>query len=125
MSRVSGLIADLIAIALFALFARLAHQTDGLALTFEGWASTFWPFAIGVLLAWILVVTRLWDDTRLYPAGVWTWLITVVVGLVIWGIRNQAFPHWSFIIVASVASAVFMLGWRLITRFVIRRRRAA
>ena len=41
-------------------------------------------------------------------------VLTVVTGLVVWGIRNQAIPHWSFILVATSVSALLMLGWRAI-----------
>lgn len=100
---------DLVAIAAFALFARMAHQSDDMPFNFAGWASTVWPFALGVVLGWVIVLAGSRKDGN---RGVLVWLVTVVTGLVIWGIRNQALPHWSFVIVASVMSALLMLGWR-------------
>lgn len=100
---------DLVAIAAFALFARMAHQSDDMPFNFAGWASTVWPFALGVVLGWVVVLVGSHKDG---DRGVLVWLVTVVTGLVIWGIRNQALPHWSFVIVASVMSALLMLGWR-------------
>ncbi|RSZ64709.1 DUF3054 domain-containing protein [Corynebacterium hylobatis] len=124
MSRISALTADVVAIAAFALFARIAHQTDDMPLNFGGWLSTLWPFLLGVALSWVVIAAAKWDGARLVPAGVSAWLITVVVGLGIWTVRNGEFPHWSFILVATIMSALFMLGWRAIAGIVERRRRA-
>lgn len=119
---------DFLAIAIFALLARLAHQSDDMPFNFAGWASTVWPFAIGVALGWVIVEFGLRsknstaDGTNTNTTGhsPLIWLITVVTGLVIWGIRNQALPHWSFVIVACVMSALLMLGWRGIARLIAR-----
>lgn len=101
----SAIAADFVAIAVFALLARAAHQSEEMPFTFGGFLSTLWPFALGVTLGWLIV-----RENR----GGLIWLITVVTGLVIWGIRNQAVPHWSFVIVATVMSALLMLGWRFV-----------
>lgn len=113
---------DVIAIALFALFARMAHQSEEMPFNFAGWVSTLWPFLIGVVLSWVLILARRWDGARLVPAGVSAWILTVVVGLVIWSVRNGAVPHWSFIMVATLMSALLMLGWRASAKLVRRRR---
>jgi len=60
-------------------------------------------------------VTLGWLITRKNSGGI-IWIVTVVTGLVIWGIRNQSIPHWSFIIVATTMSALLMLGWRGVTK---------
>lgn len=111
---------DFLAIAVFALLARMAHQSDDMPFNLAGWASTVWPFAVGVALGWVIVEFGLRKNRPSEEAsavnatghGPLIWLITVVTGLVIWGIRNQALPHWSFVIVACVMSALLMLGWR-------------
>lgn len=108
-SRPSAIAADYVAIAVFALLARAAHQTDEMPFNFTGWLSTLWPFALGVTLGWLI--------TRENKGGL-IWIVTVVTGLVIWGIRNQAIPHWSFIVVATVMSALLMLGWRGVAKLV-------
>lgn len=103
---------DILAIALFALFARMAHQSEDMPLNFLGWLSTLWPFLIGLVLSWVLILALKWEGRRLVPAGVSAWIITVVVGLVIWSIRNGAIPHWSFIMVATIMSGILMFAWR-------------
>ncbi|QYH20518.1 DUF3054 domain-containing protein [Corynebacterium aquatimens] len=108
MSKPSAIAADYVAIAVFALLARAAHRSDDMPFTFTGWLSTLWPFALGVTLGWLIV--------RQNKGGI-IWAVTVITGLVIWGLRNQAVPHWSFVIVATVMSALLMLGWRAIAGF--------
>ena len=58
-----------------------------------------------------------WLITRENKGGL-IWIITVVTGLVIWGIRNGDVPHWSFIVVATAMSALLMLGWRGVAKLV-------
>ncbi|HZK32056.1 MAG TPA: DUF3054 domain-containing protein [Corynebacterium sp.] len=116
MSRTGAFLADVLAIAVFALLARMAHQSEEMPLTVSGWLSTLWPFLIGVAVAWVVIGAARWEGARLHPAGWVAWLIVVAVGLAIWGLRNQAIPHWSFIIVAAVMSVILMLGWRLVAQ---------
>ena len=108
-SKPYAIAADYVAIAVFALLARAAHQSDDMPFNFTGWLSTLWPFALGVTLGWLI--------TRENKGGL-IWIITVVTGLVIWGIRNGDVPHWSFIVVATTMSALLMLGWRGVAKLV-------
>lgn len=125
MSRTYAIIADIVAIALFALFARVAHQSEEMPLSFTGWLSTLWPFALGVLLAWVLVVAFKLNGAALFPGGVIIWVVTVITGLAIWAVRNGEMPHWSFILVASVSSALLMFAWRLVVRRKVARENVA
>lgn len=105
--------ADYVAIAAFALLARIAHQTEEMPLNFFGWLETFLPFAVGLGLAWL--ATR-------KDKGWLIWLITIVVGLIIWGFYRHKLPHYSFVIVASSMSALLMLGWRGAAKLILKRR---
>ena len=113
---------DTLAIAVFALLARIAHRSDDMPFTFTGWLSTLWPFLVGVALAWVIVTlsSKKSGENNGEGKGVLIWLITVSTGLIIWGIKNQQLPHWSFVVVASVMSALLMLGWRGIARLIKR-----
>lgn len=111
-SKTSSVITDVLAIALFALLARMAHQSEEMPFNFAGWLETLWPFLLGVALAWIVITLATWDGARLAPAGLSAWIITASTGLIIWGVKNGAVPHISFIIVAGVMSGLLMLGWR-------------
>ncbi|WP_151640755.1 DUF3054 domain-containing protein [Corynebacterium sp. 11A] len=105
---------DVLAIVLFALLARIAHQSDTMPLSAAGVADTAWPFLIGALLAWGVIYLAALEPWRIAPAGISVWLCSVIAGLGIWGLRHGALPHWSFIIVASLMSLVLLLGWRLV-----------
>lgn len=105
---------DIIAVLVFAVLARMAHGGLGLVAILD----TFWPFAIGALGGWLL--TRSKDQFAL-GSGAIVWLCTAIVGLAIWGLRHQAFPHWSFILVATIMSGLLLMGWRLIARAVTKK----
>lgn len=125
MKRSTALIVDVIAIAIFALLARIAHQTEDMPLNFAGWLSTWWPFLLGVLASWGLIAALKLDGHRVFPAGIMAWVVTLVVGLGIWSVRNGDIPHWSFVLVATVMSGLLMLGWRGIARLVQRQKQPA
>lgn len=116
MSKSTAAAADIASILAFALLARIAHNSPELPLSFVGWLDTAWPFVTGIILGWILDLAKKWEPSHVAPGGVAVWLVTVITGLGIWGIRHSAFPHWSFIIVASSMSALFLLGWRAIAK---------
>lgn len=121
-SPVSAFGADLAAVALFGLFARVAHQTAEMPLTFLGWLDTTWPFWVGCLLGWLVLWFALAGKATGHElrAGFPVWGATVFVGLLVWGIRHGAVPHWSFMIVASVMGAVLLFGWRGLRRVIVR-----
>ena len=116
-SALSAFGLDILAIVIFALLARLAHNNDS-GLTLTGWAHTAWPFLLGVIIVWGALWFNLLGARGGYEfsVGAIVWFVTVVTGLVIWSIRNSAVPHWSFILVATTMSAVLLFGWRGITR---------
>lgn len=116
MSSRAAFITDLVMILVFAFLARLAHNSPDLPFSLGGVLNTAWPFWLGVALAWAYLTYRRLPGAALSPAGVTVWLSAVVVGLLIWGIKHQSFPHWSFIIVASVTSAILLFGWRAFAR---------
>ncbi|NLZ57691.1 MAG: DUF3054 domain-containing protein [Corynebacterium sp.] len=119
MNRWLALLLDAISISLFALFARIAHQSDDMPLNFNGWLYTMLPFLAGVFIAYLIVVlpTKAPADS-IRPAGLSVWVIAVVVGLTVWGFNNGEVPHWSFMIVATTASAILVLGWRALYRVI-------
>ncbi|MDU0479135.1 DUF3054 domain-containing protein [Staphylococcus chromogenes] len=112
---------DITAIILFATFARLAHQTPDMPFGIRGIAETGWPFLIGILAAWAFFALRRTTLPASFTSGAVTWVCAVFAGLGTWAVRHGEIPHWSFIIVASVMSALLLFGWRLIHRVVFRR----
>ncbi|WJY71899.1 DUF3054 domain-containing protein [Corynebacterium auriscanis] len=123
-SPAPALLMDILGVALFALFARVAHQSEDMPLSVAGWLQTLWPFLIGTALGWLLLaITGKTARATSMGSGVIVWLCTVVAGLAIWGLRHGGVPHWSFMLVASIMGALLLLGWRVITG--MRARRAA
>ncbi|MFN7243268.1 MAG: DUF3054 domain-containing protein, partial [Dietzia cercidiphylli] len=57
-------------------------------------------------------------------SGVLVWVATLVGGMLIRGIGDGRVPHWSFMVVAAIATGVFLLGWRALRAAVSRRRSA-
>lgn len=121
MNRWTSLTIDAIAIGLFALFARVAHQSAEMPLNLHGWFFTWLPFLAGVFIAYLVIIlpAKLASE-RIRPAGLSVWAFTVVIGLTIWGFNNGAVPHWSFMIVATTASAILVLGWRALFKVISR-----
>ena len=50
------------------------------------------------------------------------WLSAIIGGMALWMLVNGRLPHWSFLIVATVMSALFFFGWRAIASFLSRSR---
>lgn len=102
-----ALLADLAAVALFAAVGRRSHA-EGLTVT--GVLETAWPFLAGTAVGWVAV--RGWRrPTALTPTGLAVWVATVVVGMLLRK-ATSAGTAFSFVVVASVATAVLLLGWR-------------
>lgn len=112
---------DAVLIVVFSTFGRGAHS-EGLGAA-QVWG-TAWPFLVGLVVGWlILLVARRAPGT--VGSGVVVWISSLVVGMVIRGIGDGRVPHWSFIIVAAVVTAVFLIGWRAIRAAVLRRKSPA
>lgn len=112
---------DVIAIFVFAVLARLAHNTESEPFGVFAVLDTWWPFLIGVFVGHILVSLTAKHPAHLAPGGLLVWALTAFTGLAIWSARNAAVPHWSFILVATLMSAVLLLGWRAIAPVVAKR----
>lgn len=103
---------DLLALLIFALLARLAHD-DGSGFSVLRWMDTAWPFMLGAVIVWgILLAAGTRAAGQALRTGAVVWLGSLIVGLGIWAIRNAAIPHWSFILVATLMSALLLFGWR-------------
>lgn len=102
-----ALAADVICVVVFASIGRRSHA-EGLNLT--GVAETAWPFLAGTGVGWLLA--RGWrNPAALAPTGVLVWVCTVVVGMLLRKATSQGVAP-SFVVVASLATALLLLGWR-------------
>jgi hypothetical protein len=118
MKRSSALaaLADVVAVLVFCTVGRRSHAEG---LTVAGVAETAWPFLVGTAVGWLLI--RAWRrPTAVVPTGLAVWLCTVVVGMLLRK-ATSAGVAVSFIVVASVATAVLLLGWRVAVAAVRRR----
>ena len=94
---------DIIALMLFAVAARLAHG----GLSFSTWVDAFWPWAVGALIGWVIILATKVQGK--WKEGGIVWLSTVVGGMALWMLVNGRLPHWSFLIVATVMSRTIFL----------------
>lgn len=112
-----SLAADLVCVVVFCTVGRRSHAEG---LTIAGIAETAWPFLTGTAVGWLLA--RGWQrPAALAPTGLVVWVATVVVGMLLRKLTSQG-TATSFIVVASVTTAVLLLGWRGIARALAGRR---
>ncbi len=110
---------DLICVVVFCTIGRRSHAEG---ITVAGVAETAWPFLTGTLVGWLL--SRGWQrPTALAPTGIAVWISTVVVGMVLRKLTSAGVAV-SFVVVASLVTAVLLLGWRAVLAG-IRRRQSA
>lgn len=107
---------DVLVVAVFTLVGRRTHDEP---LDPAGWWHTAWPFLVGLLLGWALVVlARRWWPTRVL-GGIPVWTTTVVVGMALRAITGQgtALP---FVVVATLFLGATLLGWRVVAGLLAR-----
>ena len=125
MSVTRTIVMDFFAIFAFAVLARAAHNTDADPFTLTNILDTLWPFLIGGAIGHAICAAAKKHPLPLAPGGIIVWLATAATGLIIWAVRNGAVPHWSFIIVATVMSALLLLGVRLLAKILLKDRTPA
>lgn len=121
MPRPLALVIDLVLVLVFVLIGRASHDENPVA----GALVTLWPFASGLGVGWL--VARAWrHPLRLVPTGLVIWACTVAGGMLLRIVSGQG-VQLSFVIVAAIVLAAFLVGWRAIALAVTRvsRRRAS
>ena len=108
MRRVSSaVLADALCVLVFCAIGRRSHA-EGVTVT--GVAETAWPFLVGAAVGWL--VSRGWRrPLALVPTGVAVWVCTIAVGMLLRKASSGGVAV-TFVIVASVVTAAFLLGWR-------------
>jgi hypothetical protein len=110
-----ALATDAVCVVLFCTIGRRSHA-EGLSLA--GIAETAWPFLAGTAVGWLL--SRGWlRPAAVVPTGVVVWLCTVAVGMLLRKATSAGIAP-SFIVVASISTAVLLLGWRVGVRLMTR-----
>ena len=115
-----ALLVDVVAIIVFAILGRRSHAEAG---TLLGVLGTAWPFLAGALIGHVICwsVGALRGDHAGGRPGVVVWASTLVLGMLL-RLASGSTAAWSFVLVAGIVLAVFLLGWRGIFRLVQRAR---
>ncbi len=107
-------------IVLFSAIGRRSHDEGGLGDNGLGLATTAWPFLAGAAVGW--VIARGWtgpcDAKR---TGAIVWASTLVGGMLLRAATGQG-VQTSFVIVAGAFLGAGLVGWRLISGAVAKRR---
>jgi Protein of unknown function (DUF3054) len=102
-----AMFADVVCVIVFCTIGRRSHAEG---LTVAGIAQTAWPFLAGTGVGWLLIGGWRRPFTVI-PVGVVVWVCTVVVGMLLRKVTSAGVST-SFVVVASVSTAVLLLGWR-------------
>ncbi|HYO02830.1 MAG TPA: DUF3054 domain-containing protein [Mycobacterium sp.] len=112
----TALLADVVCVLVFCAIGRRSHAEG---ITVAGVLETAWPFLSGTAAGWL--AARAWQrPTSLAPTGLVIWLSTVVIGMLLRKATSQG-TAISFVVVASLSTAILLLGWRLGARALARR----
>ena len=113
----TALATDVVCVLVFCTIGRRSHAEG---LTLAGIADTAWPFLTGAAVGWLL--SRGWRrPLALLPTGVVVWVCTIAVGMLLRKATSQGVAA-SFVVVASLATALLLLGWRVVVALLMTRR---
>ncbi|MGI5222403.1 DUF3054 domain-containing protein [Nocardia sp. CA-290969] len=119
MKWLGTIVIDALLVVLFCVIGRRSHDEAILA----GLIRTAWPFLTGLAVGWLAAyalhlrnrVNEPFNGLRVRPTGLVVWLSTLVVGMVLRVLSGQGTAP-SFIVVAALVLALFLLGWRTAIR---------
>lgn len=116
MPRALAIVLDLIAVVAFAAIGRLSH-----AESFDSnqLARTAGPFVLAALMAWVIIVLRPAMFPGTWRQGVLVWGMALVLGMLFRAMLGGGIQV-SFVIVAAIALAALLFGWRGIAHLVSR-----
>lgn len=102
----------------FVLIGRASHNEASPGRIVLGTLTTFWPFLVGLAVGW--VGARAWrSPRRIVFTGLIVWAGTLIVGMLLRVVSGQGIQV-SFVIVAAIVLAAFLLGWRAVSLLVLR-----
>ena len=105
---------DAVLVIVFAAIGRATHDGDVLGPFGSGLATTSWPFLVALLVGWLAV--RAWRaPLAVVRTGLPVWGVTVILGMLLRAVSGQGVAV-AFVIVAAITLALFLLGWRAVTR---------
>jgi hypothetical protein len=111
---------DIACVLAFVIIGRHSHHNGE---TVSGVWQTAWPFLTGLAIGWLSA--RAWrHPLSIVPAGIGAWIGAAGLGMLIRVLAGQG-TALAFIGVAAGFLAVSLLGWRIASRIVMTRMRAA
>jgi Protein of unknown function (DUF3054) len=105
---------DAVLVLVFVALGRTSHEEGNIV---SGTLSVAAPFLIALALGWALA--RAWKQPLAVRTGVVVWVTTVVAGMVL---RHTVFDRGTalaFIVVATLFTGLFLVGWRAIAGRVV------
>ncbi len=108
-------LADIASIVVFVAIGRRNHDEGE---SVDGILTVAAPFLIALVVGWL--VARAWSRPMQVETAFVIWPITVALGMVL---RNLVFDRGTalpFIIVATLVTGVFLVGWRMVAARVSR-----
>jgi hypothetical protein len=108
---------DIVSIVAFVAIGRKNHDEGGSVLTET--AKVAAPFLIALLVGW--VASRAWKAPMAVGNGVVIWLVTVTLGMVLRKVAFDGGTALPFIIVASLFTLLFLVGWRMLAEWLTER----
>lgn len=107
------------AIVVFAAVGRASHDEGILGDAGLGLLATVWPFLVGAGIGWL--ISRGWRKPCAWnPTGTIVWASTLVGGMLLRLASGQG-VQVSFVIVAGLVLAAFLIGWRVISGWLAKR----
>jgi hypothetical protein len=110
---------DVLLVLVFAAVGRASHDE---ANPLVGALVTAWPFLVGTAVGWAVVrlLRKAWP-LEVGP-GITVWFATVLIGMVLRQSTGQG-TAVSFVLVAALVLALFLVGWRALVTLLGRRAR--
>ena len=102
----------MILIVVFAAIGRATHSEGNPVLDS---LSVAWPFLVGAALGWAFALGLLRRSPNSLASGVLIWLGSVIIGMLLRALTGQG-TAVSFVVVATLVLAAFLLGWRAAAR---------
>jgi len=108
---------DVVAVLVFVALGRRSHDEGGNVVA--GVRSVAAPFLIALAVGW--AAARVWRAPMAWRTALVVWPVTVAVGMLLRRFVFDRGTATSFIVVATIATGVLLLGWRLVARRIIAR----
>jgi hypothetical protein len=104
---------DTVAVVLFVILGRRSHDSGSGVVSVLGTAA---PFLVALGVAWIIVLAGRMEPLAAMT-GVVLWAITAAGGLLLRRMLWDRSTATAFVVVASVALGILLVGWRAVLTF--------